>query len=72
MFSGYTPCETSLILLSCISLYGVAPLSCVFENYYDKIRTGKREKLFHEAVFQIGNKDDMNIRGEYGKLAKQI
>ena len=44
----------------------------MIDNYYDKIRTGKQEKLFHEAVFQIGNKDDMNVRGEYGELAKQI
>lgn len=44
----------------------------MIENYYDKIRTGKQEKLFHEAVFQIGNKDDMNVRGEYGEQAKQI
>lgn len=44
----------------------------MIENYYDKIRTGKQEKLFHEAVFQIGNKDDMNVRGEHGELAKQI
>lgn len=44
----------------------------MIENYYDKIRTGKQEKLFHEAVFQIGNKDDMNVRGENGELARQI
>lgn len=44
----------------------------LIENYYDKIRTGKQEKLFYEAVFQIGNKDDMNVRGEHGELAKQI
>lgn len=44
----------------------------MIDNYYDKIRTGKQEKLFHEAVFQIGNKDDMNVRGEHGELAKQI
>ena len=44
----------------------------MIENYYDKIRTGKQEKLFHEAVFQIGNKDDMNVRGEHGELARQI
>nr|WP_298549146.1 plasmid recombination protein [uncultured Lachnoclostridium sp.] len=44
----------------------------MIENYYDKIRTGKQEKLFYEAVFQIGNKDDMNVRGEHGELAKQI
>lgn len=44
----------------------------MIENYYDKIRTGKQEKLFHEAVFQIGNKDNMNVRGEHGELARQI
>lgn len=25
----------------------------MIENYYDKIRTSKQEKLFHETVFQI-------------------
>lgn len=44
----------------------------MIENYYYKIRNGKQEKLFHEAVFQIGNKDDMNVRSEHGELAKQI
>lgn len=44
----------------------------MIENYYDKIRTGKQAKLFYEAVFQIGNKDDMNVRGEYREVAKQI
>jgi hypothetical protein len=28
------------------------------ENYYEKIRTGKQEKLFHELILQIGNRDD--------------
>ena len=28
-------------------------------NYYDKIRQGKQEKLFHEVIFQIGNREDM-------------
>jgi len=42
------------------------------ENYYEKIRRGKQEKLFHEVIFQIGNKDDMNARGDDGKLAKEI
>lgn len=41
-------------------------------NYYEKIRQGKQEKLFHEVIFQIGNKDDMNARSEDGKIAKQI
>ena len=34
------------------------------DNYYEKIRQGKQEKLFYEAVFQIGNKDDMNAKSE--------
>lgn len=42
------------------------------DNYYDKIRTGKQEKLFHEVIFQIGNKEDMNTQSEYGELAKKI
>ena len=28
-------------------------------NYYEKIRQGKQEKLFHEVIFQIGNREDM-------------
>ena len=42
------------------------------DNYYEKIRQGKQEKLFYEAVFQIGNKDDMNAKSEEGELAKEI
>ena len=42
------------------------------DDYYEKIRQGKQEKLFHEVIFQIGNKDDMNVRSEDGQLAKQI
>ena len=30
------------------------------DNYYEKIRTGKQEKLFHELIVQIGNRDDTN------------
>ena len=26
------------------------------DDYYEKIRQGKQEKLFHEIIFQIGNK----------------
>lgn len=44
----------------------------VIDNYYEKIRTGKQEKLFHEVIFQIGNKDDMNVQSENGELAKNI
>ncbi len=42
------------------------------DNYYEKIRTSKQEKLFHELIIQVGNKDDMNARSENGQLAKEI
>lgn len=42
------------------------------DDYYEKIRQSKQEKLFHEVIFQIGNKDDMNVRSEEGQLAKEI
>ena len=32
------------------------------DSYYEKIRQSKQEKLFHEVIFQIGNKDDTNVR----------
>ncbi|WP_443703062.1 plasmid recombination protein [Prevotella sp.] len=44
----------------------------MIDDYYEKIRQGKQEKLFHEVIFQIGNKDDMNARSEEGLLAKKI
>ena len=42
------------------------------DDYYEKIRTSKQEKLFHEVIFQIGNKDDMSAQSENGELAKKI
>lgn len=42
------------------------------DNYYEKIRRGKQEKLFHEVVFQIGNKDDMNVKSSEGQIAKKV
>ena len=42
------------------------------DDYYDKICRSKQEKLFHEVIFQIGNKDDMNARDIEGRLAKKI
>lgn len=42
------------------------------DDYYKKIRTGKQEKLFHEIVVQIGNKDDTNVQGEHCELAGKI
>lgn len=44
----------------------------VIDDYYEKIRMGKQEKLFEELIVQIGNKDDMNASSENGQLAKQI
>ena len=44
----------------------------VIENYYEKIRSGKQEKPFHEVIFQIGNKDDMNAQSKDGQLAVKI
>ena len=44
----------------------------VIEDYYEKIRTGKQEKLFEELIIQIGNKDDMNASSENGQLARQM
>ncbi len=42
------------------------------DNYYEKIRQGKQEKLFHEVIFQIGNKDDMNVKSADGQIAEEI
>ena len=44
----------------------------VIDDYYEKIRTGKQEKLFEELIIQIGNKDDMNTSSENGQLARQM
>ena len=44
----------------------------VIDDYYEKIRTGKQEKLFEELIIQIGNKDDMNATSENGQLAWQM
>ena len=44
----------------------------VIEDYYEKIRMGKQEKLFEELIIQIGNKDNMNASSENGQLARQM
>ena len=44
----------------------------VIPNYYEKIRTGKQEKPFHEVIFQIGNKEDMSATGSHAELARTI
>lgn len=40
------------------------------DNYYEKIRTSKQEKLYHEIIVQIGNKDDTNAKSVDGIIAK--
>lgn len=44
----------------------------MIDNYYEKIRTGKQEKLFHEVILQIGNFEDMHAASENGQLSKTI
>lgn len=44
----------------------------VIADYYEKIRTGKQEKLFHEIILQIGDKETMGAETENGELAKTI
>ena len=44
----------------------------VIADYYEKIRTGKQEKPFHEIILQIGDKDTMGAESENGELAKKI
>ena len=41
------------------------------DNYYEKIRRSKQEKLFHELIVQIGNKDDTNAM-EVGSIFAQM
>ena len=42
------------------------------DNYYEKIRSGKQEKPFHEIILQVGNKDDMNAKSKNGEIAVKI
>lgn len=42
------------------------------DDYYEKIRNGKQEKLFHEIILQIGNCDDTGATSEMGETARQI
>lgn len=44
----------------------------MISDYYEKIRYGKQEKLFHEVIVQIGNREDMNAQSENGALAAQV
>ena len=40
-------------------------------DYYEKIRTGKQEKPFHELILQIGNRDDTSSETDIGQKAKE-
>jgi len=42
------------------------------DDYYEKIRTGKQEKLFYEVILQVGNKDNMSAISEDGQLASKV
>lgn len=42
------------------------------ENYYEKIRSGKQEKTFHEIIIQVGNCENMNSKTPDGELAERI
>ena len=42
------------------------------DDYYEKIRSGKQEKPFHEIVLQIGDKDNMGAKTENGQLAAKV
>ena len=42
------------------------------DDYYEKIRSSKQEKPFHELILQIGDRETMNSESENGEVAKQI
>ena len=42
------------------------------DDYYEKIRSVKQEKLFHEVILQIGDKDNMGSETMEGQLAAKI
>lgn len=42
------------------------------DDYYEKIRSGKQEKPFHEIILQIGDKDNMGAKTENGQLAAKV
>lgn len=42
------------------------------DDYYEKIRSGKQEKPFHEIILQIGDKDNMGAKTENGELAAKV
>ena len=42
------------------------------DDYYEKIRSSKQEKPFHEIILQIGDKDNMGAKTENGQLAANV
>ncbi len=42
------------------------------DDYYEKIRTGKQEKLFYEVIFQVGNKENMAAESADGQIASSV
>lgn len=42
------------------------------DDYYEKIRSGKQEKPFHEIILQIGDKNNMGAKTENGQLAAKV
>ena len=42
------------------------------QNYYEKIKSGRQERLFTEAIVQIGNMKDSNCAMEEAELVKEI
>ena len=42
------------------------------DDYYEKIRSGKQEKPFHEIILQIGDRETMGAEIEEGRLAAKI
>ena len=42
------------------------------DDYYEKIRSSKQEKPFHEIILQIGDKDNMGAKTENGRLAAKV
>ena len=42
------------------------------DDYYEKIRSSKQEKPFHEIILQIGDKDNMGAKTENGQLATKV
>lgn len=42
------------------------------DDYYEKIRSGKQEKPFHEIILQIGDKYNMGAKTENGRLAAKV